>query len=130
MSLCVAATSLIIGLHAVSFHTDTKSGYNNVNPGIYAGYNSYVVGTYYNSDRKQSVYVGKVFETESCRFDMTVGAVTGYAAPVLPFVIAGVKFDTDQVVKNSRTRISMMPVIDKNKKFNGMVFHLSIERSF
>lgn len=128
MGLC--STALVIGLHAVSYHTDTAAGYNNTNPGIYASYDGYAVGTYYNSIRRQTFYAGKVYElTDSCRYEATVGLATGYKFAVIPFVVGSVKFDTHEIIDGTVTRISVMPTA-RDRSVNGVVFHLSLEKAF
>lgn len=126
--LCAAA--ITVGLHLVSFHTDTGAHFNNTNLGVYIASENYAIGTYYNSVRKQSVYAVRTLESESCRFDFSVGVVTGYSAPVLPFAVASVKFDTSQIVDRSRVRFTLMPVVNENKAFDGVALHLSVEKDF
>lgn len=121
-----------MGVHVGSQHFPASS-WNNVNPGIYfrgtinnAGWASgdYVVGSYYNSERKGSAYVGYVYPV-SDHFDMVVGAITGYkAAPVLPMVVPSVHF---LLVSDVELRIHYLPKIDKG---GAHVVHLSLERRF
>lgn len=86
----------VIGAHLYSYHFDNKaydtvivdgnttttahnSGYNNRNPGLYARWsNGVTVGTYYNSNKNQSYYVGKTFTDDADRFSVTLGLVSGY----------------------------------------------------
>lgn len=86
-----------IGVHAFSVHSNARdkvSGerWNNANPGLYARWDTIVVGTYYNSIRRQSFYAGYVYPLSN-HFDVVLGAVTGYDGPgyrakaVMPMVI-------------------------------------------
>lgn len=129
MSLCLAATALTFGINMVSYHTDTSAGYNNVNPGIYFAYDGWAGGTYYNSLRRQTVWAARVFESDSCRYDLMLGLATGYNAKIIPMVVPSVKFDLSDIVKDSRLRLSLMPTARDNH-LNGVVVHASVEFSF
>lgn len=126
MSLCLAAAALTFGLNTVSYHTDTSAHYN-TNPGVYVQYGSVAAGTYYNSERNQSTWGAYVFTSESCRYDLMVGLVTGYKSPVLPMLVPSVKF---AITDDMRLRLSVMPTSRDAKKLDGAVFHASFERPF
>ena len=54
------AEGLVIGLHVVSLHS--SPGLNNTNPGVYVKTQAgYTAGTYFNSERRQSFYLGRTF---------------------------------------------------------------------
>lgn len=128
--LC-SATALVIGMHLGSWHSKYNSSFNTTNPGMYLQYNSFVVGTYKNSVSKQSNYVGYVQElTESCRYEVQVGAVSGYNTKVLPYVAASVKFDLQEVRQGLQAKLSAIPLYTRNEKIEGIVLGLSLQKSF
>lgn len=130
LSLCSAA-AITVGMHIGSYHTFKNSDYNNFNPGVYVAYNGYVAGTYKNSLDKQTVYAGKVFDiTENCRYDVMVGAATGYnvgGSSVIPFIVPSVKFN---VADTAVLRLSTIPQVTAEGEVNGAVFHMSVQKSF
>lgn len=81
-----------IGLHLLSWHSEP--GHNNVNPGIYVRTEcDLVVGTYNNSNERQSFYAGFAMRFDFGHFEpfLAAGGVTGYgAAPVIPMMIPGI----------------------------------------
>lgn len=128
-----------MGLHMFSVHAHKydaigATNWNNNNPGAYIKWdNGVVVGTYYNSIRKQSSYVGYTIPL-SDNIDVVVGAVTGYygAVPsgtygtkkVLPMVVPSVHFP---LIDNMRGRVHFIP---KTGKYAAAAVHFSIEASF
>ena len=78
-----------LGLHIGSQHFPAQQ-YNNFNPGAYYIHdNGATVGTYYNSERRQSVYAGWTWDSGPWR--LQVGAITGYErSAVLPMVVPSV----------------------------------------
>jgi hypothetical protein len=76
----VLAGAQTVGLHLVSGHA--SGGLNNANPGAYVRFdNGVTVGTYRNSYRRNSVYLGYTAETSATdrlSLAVTVGAITGY----------------------------------------------------
>ena len=79
---------LAIGVHLGTVHTNIDPGYtpNNINPGIYLETSgNYMVGAYYNSDRKSTIYVGKALHYGNAQ--LMVGLATGYSRPVVPAII-------------------------------------------
>lgn len=130
LSLCSAA-ALTIGMHIGSYHTADNERYNNINPGLYVAYNGYTAGTYKNSYSKQTVYAGKAFDiTENCRYDVLVGAATGYnikRSSVVPFVVGSAKFN---IQDEAILRVSAIPQVSSDGKLKGAVLHLSLQRNF
>ena len=118
-----------IGLHIGSHHFDARQtgAWNDINPGIYARWASgVVVGTLRNSERRQSVYVGKVFETprwHSLGADVTVGGITGYARAVSPLLALSGSLKAG----NTTARLSYLP---KAHPKASAALHLSTEWSF
>lgn len=97
-----------IGMHIGSVHSNNydpvaKRNWNNANPGLYAKWNvgndmgAYVVGSYYNSIRKQSVYAGYAYPVLP-NLDVVVGVVSGYNGPgyrakaIMPMVVPSLHF--------------------------------------
>ena len=78
-----------LGLHIGSQHFPAQQ-YNNANPGAYYIHdNGATVGTYYNSERRQSVYAGWTWDYGPWR--LQVGAITGYErSAVLPMAVPSV----------------------------------------
>lgn len=87
----------VIGVHIGSVHSNNydpvaKRNWNNANPGLYARWDNVVVGTYYNSIRKQSVYAGYAVPVLPY-LDVVLGGVTGYNGPgyrakaIMPMVV-------------------------------------------
>lgn len=130
LSLCSAA-ALTIGMHIGSYHTADNSRYNNSNPGLYIAYDGYTAGTYKNSYNKQTVYAGKAFDiAENCRYDVLVGAATGYnikGSSVVPFVVGSAKFN---IQDEAILRVSAIPQVSSEGKLKGAVLHLSLQRNF
>ena len=67
---------------AASLHLGLAGNYNNIHPHIkYTTDSNLIVGSYYNSERNPSLYLGKEWK------GFEIGAVTGYSAyPVVPFL--------------------------------------------
>jgi len=121
----------VIGVHVGSYHLekmDVTAGrpWNNANPGVYARWDNVVVGTYYNSIRKQSVYAGYVYPLVD-HFDVVVGAITGYngpgysAKPIMPMVVPSMHFPISNGVEG---RVHFLP---KAAKGGANVIHFSLE---
>jgi len=109
------------GVHFVSIHSskmDVVAGrpWNNSNPGIYARWDRVVVGTYYNSIRRQSVYAGYAYPVHE-NVDVVFGVVTGYdgrgyaAKPVMPMIIPSAHF---ALTKDVSVRINLAVGVQKN----------------
>lgn len=93
----------VVGMHVASVHStprDNVAGrdWNNANVGVYFRRDNVVVGTYYNSIRKESFYAGYV-QPITDNVDIIVGAVSGYngpgyrAKPVMPMLIPSAHWD-------------------------------------
>lgn len=124
---------LVIGAHLATAHT--AAGLEPVNPGIYARSEAtgLTAGVFRNSYARTSVYFGYTAETDSKRFALTVGGVTGYPTEraVLPLVVPSVRFeasDDGSVWGKTAVRLSYLPKPPKYGRSHAL--HLSIERSF
>lgn len=127
----LCSTALAIGMHLGSWHSKYNNEFNTVNPGMYLQYNSFVVGSYKNSRSSQSNYIGYILDiTEDCRYEVQVGAVTGYTTKVLPYVSASVKFDLQEVEQGLQAKISAIPFYTRNEKIEGIVLGLSLQKPF
>ena len=86
---CGVASAGTLGLHIGSQHYPARA-YNNANPGVYYIHDSgATIGTYYNSERHQSVYAGWTWDYGPWR--LQAGAITGYKrAAVLPLIAPSV----------------------------------------
>jgi hypothetical protein len=119
---------LIWGAHLMSYHD--AGNYNNANLGAYVQHQSGVtVGSYYNSERKQSHYGGYTFKPfdQFPRLDVTAGMVSGYSAGrfvpfVLPSLTAYVSDD------GTRARLGYVPRVGSFQPVN--VVHLMVEKQF
>jgi hypothetical protein len=96
--LASVAQAQTVGIHTISAHTN--GGMNNVNPGLYIRHGGVTFGTYRNSHRKQSAYLGYTWETEqwhSMTVAVTAGAITGYPrASVMPMLVPSVAYHFGQ----------------------------------
>jgi hypothetical protein len=72
----ITCTSLLLGLHLVSYHEDHKPYTNNVNPGVYAECDGWTAGAFKNSLSRSSVYAGYTFRHEP--FALSLGVTSGY----------------------------------------------------
>lgn len=119
-----------IGLHIGSHHFEARQtgAWNDSNPGVYARWgNGLTVGTLYNSERKQSAYVGWTWETEQWNrltAAVTVGAITGYAKTVSPMLSLSASI---AITENASVRFSLLP---KAHPAGSAVAHLSTEWRF
>ena len=124
-ALGVALTALVfsgsvcagtLGLHIGSQHFPAQQ-YNNFNPGAYYIHdNGATVGTYYNSERRQSVYAGWTWDSGPWR--LQVGAITGYERrAVLPMVVPSVAL-------GHGFRVTVLPKVERD---GSSVIHLMWE---
>ena len=124
-ALAIALTALVfsciacawaLGLHIGSQHFPAQD-YNNFNPGAYYIHdNGATVGTYYNSERRQSVYAGWTWDSGPWR--LQVGAITGYERrAVLPMVVPSVAL-------GHGFRLTVLPKVERN---GSSVVHLMWE---
>lgn len=105
-----------LGLHIGSQHYP-KQGYNNVNPGAYYIHdNGATVGTYYNSERRQSVYAGWTWDYGP--FRLQAGAITGYARSLVFPMVA------PSVALGAGFRLAALPKIERG---GSAVIHLMWE---
>ncbi len=122
-----------VGVHVGSVHFP-QNNFNNVNPGLYVAGSinnvpvlpdgRYVVGAYYNSERKGSLYAGFIYPVTEY-VDVVLGAITGYsAAPILPLVAPSLHFP---IMGAWSGRVLYVPKIEKS---GAHVIHLSLERKF
>jgi hypothetical protein len=124
MAHAMDATDLmpsVVGLHVASAHT--QSGYNGINPGVYARWDSgLTAGAYFNSERRGTVYAGWTWVDAEDRFSVTLGGATGYArATVVPMVVPSVRLGLNE---DASVRLSMA----LTKECSAL--HLSLERRF
>jgi len=109
-----------IGIHLVSQHFPSAD-YNNVNPGVYYRLaEGPVAGLYRNSVRRLSVYAGYTWQWG--RFDLTTGAVTGYANGAQLLLVPSVGLFT---VGGVTARLAYIPRIEK--RIGSNVMHLAVE---
>jgi len=121
-----------VGVHVASKHWP-QAEWNNSNPGLYVMADvkgpafltgTYAAGTYFNSERKQSVYVARVFNVVG-PLDVAIGAITGYKrASVMPLVAPSVKLP---IAYGFAARVFVLPKVEPN---GAWVAHLAVERSF
>lgn len=94
---CFSAHAQTVGIHTISAHTN--GGMNNVNPGVYVRLDNVTFGTFRNSHRQQSAYLGYTFDRRfgDVSAAVTVGGITGYpAASVMPMVVPSVAYHFGQ----------------------------------
>jgi hypothetical protein len=137
LMFCGLARGDEIVVHLGSYHTSRSyetevtgefKRYNNVNPGIgYRWKNGWALGTYWNSYKKQTVYVSKeIMFTE--RFGMELGVGTGYwmvaGRNVMPVGAFVYKIPLD---KEYHVDVLFLPPL--GSQLSG-VAHLTIARKF
>ena len=116
LALAGAAHADTLGLHIGSQHFPAKQ-YNNANPGAYYIHSSgATIGTYYNSERRQSVYAGWTWGYGPWR--LQAGAITGYRrATVLPMIAPSVSLGYG-------FRLTVLPKVERR---GSAVVHLTWE---
>ena len=119
--LCCIAS---IGMHFASVHS--KSGLNNFNPGVYVETtDGYTAGTYYNSESRQSYYLGRTLEAPllyGTSGAVTLGAITGYRGyRVLPLAVPSLKIP---LTEGFGTRFAFIPRVEKK---GAAALHLMLE---
>lgn len=101
-----------VGLHLGTWHQ--TGTWNDINPGVYVKLqNGMTFGTYYNSERKQSAYVGRTFSknlTQNLEIAATVGIISGYNKSVLPLVLPTVAYKFHQ---DFAARVGFVPKVNK-----------------
>lgn len=109
-----------LGIHLFSQHLPAAN-YNNVNPGLYYRLaEGPVMGAYRNSVRRTSVYAGYTWQWG--RFDLTTGAVTGYAKGAQLLLVPSVGLFT---VGGVTTRLAYIPRMEK--RIGSNVLHVAVE---
>lgn len=115
LALAGVANAGTLGLHIGSQHFPAQQ-YNNSNPGVYyISDQGWTAGTYYNSERKQSVYAGKSWDYGP--FRLQAGFITGYSRPVLPMVAPSVGL-------GAGFRLTVLPKVERD---GSAVIHLMWE---
>ena len=116
LALAGAAHADTLGFHIGSQHFPAKQ-YNNFNPGAYYIHSGgATIGTYYNSERRQSVYAGWTWDYGPWR--LQAGAITGYRrAAVLPLIAPSVSLGYG-------FRLTVLPKIERG---GSSVVHLMWE---
>ena len=116
LALAGAAHADTLGFHIGSQHFPAKQ-YNNFNPGAYYIHSSgATIGTYYNSERRQSVYAGWTWNYGPWR--LQAGAITGYRrAAVLPLI-------APSVALGYGFRLTVLPKVERR---GSSVVHLTWE---
>ena len=111
----MTASAGTVGLHLGSKHFPARS-FNDANPGAYyISDEGWTVGTYYNSERKQSVYAGKSWDFGP--FRLQAGLITGYSRHVLPMV-------APSVALGAGFRLTVLPKVERG---GSSVIHLTWE---
>ena len=105
-----------VGLHLVSAHS--TENYNNENLGGYVKVDNIVVGSYYNSIRRQSSYAAYIWHIGPV--DLTTGLITGYKPEAVPLIAPSVAY--------GGVRLTVIPQINGVTKVT--VMHLSVEHTF
>lgn len=115
------------GIHIGSKHFP-QYNYNNVNPGVYVRMKSGMTyGTYFNSERRTSVYAGYTYEFND-RFAVTVGLVSGYSlgkekTRIYPMIVPSMKLGK---IADTTFRLAIMPQAS-SKNFGSTALHLTAE---
>lgn len=117
---CVAA----VGLHLASYHSNP--GFNNFNPGVYVvTKDGWTVGTYRNSEYRQSFYGGLTVQGELASrtwVSLTVGGITGYKAEnLLPLAVPSLKY---MMTEQIGARVAFVP---RHEKGGTATTHLMLE---
>ena len=123
-----------VGLHLGTMHFSQnkvsskhfQGTWNDFNPGVYVKLNNGMTfGTYYNSERKQSAYIGRTFSknlTQNLEIAATVGIISGYNKSVLPLVLPTVAYKFHQ---DFAARVGFVPKVNKQGSAG---LHLMIEK--
>lgn len=95
------AKEVVLQYHAISYHADRDKNFNEKNTGLSLRYYNdsdlydfLTIGTYKNSDYKQSHYAGMGWSFKKSKyitFNLTAGVVTGYDNKVFPFITPSVQ---------------------------------------
>jgi len=124
--LSAPAAATTIGLHLGSVHS--TPGWCNYNPGVYMRTDAgLTLGAYRNSECTSSAYAGWTWEARRGKLAaaVTAGAVTGYAARSVQFLL--VPSIAVDVASRTALRLTYIPKIERA---GAHALHLSIERRF
>ena len=102
-----------------SMHVGLAGNFNNFHPGVTLTDGDKFVGVYRNSYSKPSFYAG--FIQEKNNFEIHYGIVTGYVAPIVPFV--AIKKELEKNLK-----LVVIPSVDVTNKKPGFVIGLEISK--
>lgn len=117
-----SAQAQTIGLHVASVHS--SGGFNNFNPGVYVRFGGITAGTFRNSIRRQSAYIGYTIETHGrLSFALTAGLVSGYRGNIL-LAVPSAAYHT--AIGN--VRLGFVPRPPKGGSASAL--HLMLEREF
>ena len=115
LALAGVANAGTLGLHIGSQHYPARD-FTNANPGVYYIHSSgATVGTYYNSERRQSVYAGWTWDYGPWR--LQAGAITGYRRAVMPMI-------APSVALGYGFRLTVLPKVERR---GSSVVHLTWE---
>lgn len=122
MSLSQAPT---IGVHLGSQHYPARD-YNNVNLGTYVVHeNGCTYGSYMNSIRRPTAYVGYMIKGVGFKqLDLVVGVAGGYKYP-MPMIVPSVRIP---VTQHSAFRVAAIAAQSEGRP--AAVFHLTYEFKF
>ena len=115
LAITPAMAETTVGVHLATYHADRKAGYDEINPGVYVMHNQYTAGVYHNSEGHTSIYAG--YTIPVWKFDVTVGAVSGYQRGLTALVIPSIKTPWYGL------RVAFLPPVP-NAKNNTMAIHL------
>lgn len=124
LSLCVLfagaamAQETTYGAHVGSAHSER--GFNNFNPGAYVVTASgLIVGGYYNSERRGTLYAGKHWQGET--FGVTAALITGYRRGPFVGVVPSARIG---LRPGMAARVAFVPKIEKG---GAAALHFSLE---
>lgn len=109
--------SCLFGLHLATYHFNRNAVFNELNPGVYTYCGGWVAGTYRNSERGHSQYLGRTFAIGPV--ELVAGIVNGYVRGPLPLLLPSYKL-------SQNVRLTLLPPIPKATT-NTAGLHVSIE---
>lgn len=110
-------TDLITLSIAFTIHVGIPLDYNEIHPHIRYTSDNFVAGAYYNSVRRTSAYIGKVYPIDK---DTTVEVVlaTGYMYPVVPNIkLTHRNFFIAPMVDSTKGKVNTGVIIGTEIKF-------------
>lgn len=119
--------TLKLGVHLWSKHFPDNLGYENRNMGMYVQRGDWLAGTYHNSERRQSWYVGYQHRlVADWPIYVTIGAISGYRpeqrVDVLPLVAPSIKLP---VTREVSVGVTVLPKL--KGVMDAGVAHLTVE---